>query len=181
MSDDAGGLPEGEAENSATADESVSIAEQIASLDRRAEVISTPISTWLEDVEFETTEDIPIPERLVDQVIGQEDASIVIRKASEQRRHVMMIGDPGTGKSMLAKSMTELLPADEMEDIMTYPNEDDENEPRVRSVPAGRGSRIIKTQRDQLRAGREKQQRTLLIGTVAVKRFVQRLKPIRQR
>ena len=168
MSDDAGGLPEGEAENSATADESVSIAEQIASLDRRADVISTPISTWLEDVEFDTTEDIPIPERLVDQVIGQEDASIVIRKASEQRRHVMMIGDPGTGKSMLAKSMTELLPADEMEDIMTYPNEDDENEPRVRSVPAGRGSRIIKTQRDQLRAAREKQQRTLLIGTVAV-------------
>ena len=111
MSDDAGGLPEGEAENSATADESVSIAEQIASLDRRADVISTPISTWLEDVEFETTEDIPIPERLVDQVIGQEDASIVIRKASEQRRHVMMIGDPGTGKSMLAKSMTELLPS----------------------------------------------------------------------
>jgi Lon-like ATP-dependent protease len=168
MSDDAGGLPEGEAEDSATADESVSIAEQIASLDRRAEVISTPISTWLADVEFDTTEDIPIPERLVDQVIGQEDASIVIRKASEQRRHVMMIGDPGTGKSMLAKSMTELLPADEMEDIMTYFNEDDENEPRVRSVPAGRGSRIIKTQRDQLRAAREKQQRTLLIGTVAV-------------
>ena len=43
-----------------------------------------------------------------------------------------MIGDPGTGKSMLAKSMTELLPRDVLEDVLVYPNEDDENEPRVR-------------------------------------------------
>jgi Lon-like ATP-dependent protease len=168
MSGDSGGNSEWEAEDSSTPGESVSTGDQIASLDRRDELTTTSVSKWLEDVEFETTEDIPIPERLVDQVIGQEDASIVIQKAAEQRRHVMMIGDPGTGKSMLAKAMTELLPDDEMEDIMTYPNEDDDNEPRVRSVPAGRGSRIIKTQREQLRAAREKQQRTLLIGTVAV-------------
>ena len=168
MSGDDGRHTDGEEEDSFTLEDSASIGEQIASLDRRDELISTSISKWLEDVKFETTEDIPIPEKLIDQVIGQEDASIVIQKAAEQRRHVMMIGDPGTGKSMLAKAMTELLPIDEMEDIMTYPNEDDDNEPRVRSVPAGRGSRIIKTQREQLRAAREKQQRTLLIGTVAV-------------
>ena len=38
-----------------------------------------------------------------------------------------------------------------LEDILIYPNEDDENEPRVRSVPAGRGDRIIKVQKEAIR------------------------------
>ena len=107
------------------------------------EVLKIPIDEWIDDVEFESTEDVPVPERLVDQVIGQIAASSVIRKAAEQRRHMMMIGDPGTGKSMLARSMTELLPKDTLADVLCYPNEDDENEPRVRTVPAGRGDRIV--------------------------------------
>ena len=74
------------------------------------ELLSSSIDSWIEEVKFETTEDVPIPERLVDQVIGQEAGSVVIRKAAEQRRHMLMIGDPGTGKSMLARSMTDLLP-----------------------------------------------------------------------
>ena len=71
------------------------------------ELLSSSIDQWINDVKFETTEDVPIPERLVDQVIGQEAGSVVIRKAAEQRRHMLMIGDPGTGKSMLARSMTD--------------------------------------------------------------------------
>ena len=110
------------------------------------EINNVPIDEWVRSVDFTSTEDVPIPERLVDQVIGQEAGSIVIKKAAEQRRHMMMIGDPGTGKSMLARSMTELLPQDKLEDILCYPNEDDENEPRVRTVPAGRGDRIVKSQ-----------------------------------
>ena len=43
-------------------------------------------------VRFDTTADIPIPESLIDQVIGQEHAVDVIKKAATQRRHVMMIG-----------------------------------------------------------------------------------------
>ena len=61
------------------------------------ELLSSSIDNWIEEVKFETTEDVPIPDRLVDQVIGQEAGSIVIRKAAEQRRHMLMIGDPGTG------------------------------------------------------------------------------------
>ena len=87
--------------------------------DDSAAVIDVPVTEWLEDVEFSTTADVPIPDRLVDQVIGQEAAAMVIRKAAEQRRHVMMIGDPGTGKSMLARSMTELLPEGTLEDILS--------------------------------------------------------------
>ena len=71
---------------------------------------TTPVEEWVLDLPVESTVDVPIPERLVDQVIGQDAASIVVRKAAEQRRHVIMVGEPGTGKSMLARSMTEFLP-----------------------------------------------------------------------
>lgn len=132
------------------------------------DVLTTPIDEWIDDIEFESTEDVPVPERLVDQVIGQVAASSVIRKAAEQRRHMMMIGDPGTGKSMLARSMTELLPKDTLADVLCYPNEDDENEPRVRTVPAGRGDRIVKAQKEAIRIQKEKSQKMLMIGFVAI-------------
>ena len=86
---------------------------------------------------------VTVPEKLIDQVIGQEHAVEVIRKAAIQRRHVMMIGTPGTGKSMLAKAMAELLPKEEMQDILAYPNSDDQNEPIIRTVKSGRGKEIV--------------------------------------
>ena len=73
------------------------------------EVLNQSVEDWIAEVSFESTADVPIPDRLVDQVIGQEAGSVVIKKAAEQRRHMLMIGDPGTGKSMLARSMTCLL------------------------------------------------------------------------
>ena len=132
------------------------------------EILNLGVEKWINSVEFESTEDVPIPETLVDQVIGQETGSVVIRKAAEQRRHMLMIGDPGTGKSMLAKSMTELLPRDVLEDVLIYPNEDDENEPRVRCVPASRGERIVKLQREAIRQQRERSQKMLLIAFAAI-------------
>ena len=86
---------------------------------------------------------IEVPAKLIDQVIGQERAVEVIRKAATQRRHVMMIGSPVTGKSMLAKAMAELLPKEDLQDIMVYPNSDDPNNPIIRTVAAGRGKQIV--------------------------------------
>ncbi len=140
----------------------------IDDLEKADEILEQPITEWLESIEFESTEDVPIPDRIVDQVIGQEDAAVVVQKAAEQRRHVLMIGDPGTGKSMLARSMTEFLPSSALEDILCYPNDEDDNEPRVRSVPAGRGERIVKTQREQVREKRDAQNRVLLYSFVAI-------------
>ncbi|MBT60724.1 MAG: ATP-dependent protease LonB [Euryarchaeota archaeon] len=131
-------------------------------------IVKESVDDWIQSVDFESTDDVPIPDRLVDQVIGQEAGSVVIRKAAEQRHHMLMIGDPGTGKSMLARSMTDLLPRDSLEDLLVYPNEDDENEPRVRSVPAGRGERIVKLQKESLRTQRERSQKMLMIGFAAV-------------
>ena len=86
---------------------------------------------------------IDVPAKLIDQVIGQDHAVEVIKKAAVQRRHVMMIGSPGTGKSMLAKGMAELLPKEELVDILVYPNSDDNNNPVIRTVAAGRGKQIV--------------------------------------
>ena len=132
------------------------------------DIVSLSVDDWIQSVDFTSTEDVPIPDRLVDQVIGQEAGSVVIKKAAEQRRHMLMIGDPGTGKSMLARSMTDLLPKESLEDLLIYPNEDDENEPRVRSVPAGRGDRIVKLQKESMRTQRERSQKMLLIAFAAV-------------
>jgi Lon-like ATP-dependent protease len=90
-----------------------------------------------------TSSQIEVPAKLIDQVIGQEHAVEVIKKAAIQRRHVMMIGSPGTGKSMLAKAMAELLPKEELQDILVYPNSDDPNNPVIRTVAGGRGKQIV--------------------------------------
>ena len=125
-------------------------------------VCEIPVEEWIKGIDIKSTEQVPIPEKLVDQVIGQEAASIVVRKASEQRRHMIMVGEPGTGKSMLARSMTEFLPKEQLEDVLVYRNHEDENEPKVRTVPAGRGSRLIAERRNYVRVQRERTNRTLL-------------------
>ena len=131
-------------------------------------IVQESVDEWINSVNFATTEDVPIPDCLVDQVIGQEAGSVVIKKAAEQRRHMLMIGDPGTGKSMLARSMTDLLPKDALEDVLVYPNEDDENVPRVRTVPSGRAERIVKVQKEAIRQQREKSQKMLFIAFAAI-------------
>lgn len=123
-----------------------------------------PVEQWIETQPFETTADIGIPEKLIDQVIGQEDGVVVIKKAAEQKRHVMLIGEPGTGKSMLAHSMTGFLPRDELEDIIAYHNPEDPNEPKIRIVPMGKGKEIVGAQKAE--ANKRKEQKASMVMTV---------------
>lgn len=120
------------------------------------------IEQKLKKQRFKTTASIKIPKKLIDQVIGQDQSAEVVKKAATQRRHVMLIGDPGTGKSMLAKAMSELLPKRDMEDVIAYNNPEDPNTPKIRVVPAGKGKEIVKAQKATAMIQKENKARMLV-------------------
>ncbi|PIU21863.1 MAG: hypothetical protein COT15_00105 [Candidatus Diapherotrites archaeon CG08_land_8_20_14_0_20_34_12] len=103
--------------------------------------------------EYKTTAEIPVPEKLVDQVIGQENSVELIRKAASQKRNVLLVGLPGTGKSMLAQAMAELMPAEQLDDIVVYENNVDPQNPIIKTVKAGEGKKIV--EQAQLEAQKE--------------------------
>lgn len=94
-------------------------------------------------MDFKTTKDIKISDKIVDQIIGQEAAVEIIKKASKQRRHVFLIGDPGTGKSMIGLALAELLPKEKLVDILSIPNSADDNVPLIKTVPRGQGKELV--------------------------------------
>ncbi len=128
------------------------------------------LDAWGRTLPYETTANVEVPARLLDQVIGQDDAVEVAKKAASQKRHMILIGDPGTGKSMLARAMVDFLPKEPLQDILAYPNTDDPNEPKIRVVPAGKGKEIVAAQK--LEAAQRKEQRMLLLAVVAIVIFL---------
>ncbi len=110
---------------------------------------------WIRtQAEVGSTADVEVPERLIEQVIGQDMAVAVAEKAAQQKRHLLLIGDPGTGKSMIAKAMSEMLPPADLNDVLSYHNDKDPNNPRILTVPSGEGKPVVGTM--QKRARRKK-------------------------
>lgn len=58
---------------------------------------------------FEDTSQISIPEDPIEKVIFQTRAKEAIRKVAQNKGHVLMVGRPGTGKSLIAKMFNEVL------------------------------------------------------------------------
>ena len=122
------------------------------------------VEEWVQKEGVTNTKDVEVPKILFDQVIGQEDAREVVKKAALQKRHIMLIGEPGTGKSMLAQSMVDFLPKEELEDIVVFQNTEDNNKPKINTFPAGKGKEIVRQY--QIRAEQEKKDRSRLFVTM---------------
>ena len=117
-----------------------------------------------------STKNIKVPESIVDQVLGQEEAVNIIRKAGQQRRHVLLIGEPGTGKSMLGMALAELLSKSELKDILSYPNLHDENNPYIKTLTAGKGRE--EAQKYLLDANQSMKNNNFILFVIAIITFI---------
>jgi len=95
------------------------------------------------NLNYKTTKDIKISSNTYDQIIGQDEGLEIIKKVAKQRRHVLLIGEPGTGKSLLGQSLAELLPNERIPDVICLDNPEDDNTPKVKVIPKGEGKKLL--------------------------------------
>ena len=57
------------------------------------------------ELKYNDTSEIKIPKTIAEQIIGQDEALKIIKKAALQRRNVLLIGEPRTGKNMLSPKL----------------------------------------------------------------------------
>jgi ATP-dependent Lon protease len=70
--------------------------------------------------QISSTAEIEIPKDPLLQVIGQDEAVKIGRLVGKQRRHLLFVGPPGTGKSMLAQAIASTLPKPKQEVIVLH-------------------------------------------------------------
>jgi Lon-like ATP-dependent protease len=97
----------------------------------------------MEIMNFKNTSEVKIPSRIIDQIVGQELSVNIVKKVAKQRRHLLLIGPPGVGKSLVGQGLAELLSKEKLLDILAFPNSADENIPLIRTVSKGQGKKIV--------------------------------------
>lgn len=82
------------------------------------------------DLDFESTKELQLPTDPFERIIGQEEAVRIARLISKQKRNLLLVGPPGTGKSMIAQAISSVLPAPSQE-ISIVHNEEAPERPIV--------------------------------------------------
>ncbi len=103
----------------------------------------------IKEFNYKTTAEIKVSKNISDQIIGQDEGLKIIKKAGLQRRNVLLIGEPGTGKSLLGQALAEQLTKEKLVDILCFPNDQDENNPLIRVMSKGRGKELVNKLRVQ--------------------------------
>ncbi len=106
---------------------------------------------------FKDTSEINVSNIIIEQIIGQDNVINIVKKASKQRRHVLLIGNSGTGKSMCGQGMAELLPQEKLVDILSIDNPADDNNPLIKTVPKGEGKKVIQKAKLQVMSSMKNQ------------------------
>ena len=120
---------------------------------------------------YKTTADIKVPKQIYQQVLGQDESINIIKKAALQKRHVLLIGEPGTGKSLIGLALAELLPKEKLVDVLVFPNDQDENVPLIRTFPKGEGKKLVTKLRLQSMTSFKNQSIIMLIVIIIVTLF----------
>ena len=97
----------------------------------------------MEIMNFKTTSELKVSNKIIDQIVGQQDAVNIVKKVAKQRRHLLLIGQPGVGKSLVGQALAELLPKEKLVDVLSFPNAADENIPLIRMVARGQGRKMV--------------------------------------
>ncbi len=77
---------------------------------------------------FGTTAEIKVPKNPLEQVIGQEHVLEIAHIVARQKRHLLLVGPPGTGKSFIAGAIASLIPPPTQQ-IAVVSNEDNPDRP----------------------------------------------------
>jgi Lon-like ATP-dependent protease len=103
---------------------------------------------------FESTADIAVASDPIDRVVFQDRAKSAIRKIAQNKGHILMVGRPGTGKSLLADMFKDVLQCSLGEyirprySIVAYPGKDKHHIRIAYETPVNIDLRISRLQKD---------------------------------
>jgi predicted ATP-dependent protease len=121
------------------------------------ELLHYPVSLKERLNHFEDTSQIQVPADPIERVVFQDRAKKSIRKIAHKRGHILMVGRPGTGKSMLAGMLQDVLSQSlddyirPRESILAYPGKD-RNHIRIAYEDPATADRLLDDLRAKLEA-----------------------------